>query len=144
MSQFPCSLTGNFLTGLKAEYHTAYPSASLVGVVGHLSKPNLSSIIKSFAGVYGRDDASDVTKFGYTADNEIEAVYFSGWKNQDVAFLHRASRTLIVADLLLNLPAKEQYSAPGSGSPNSIAGSGLKPGTWFHKWMVGSQATDKA
>jgi len=124
------------------EYYSAYPSASLIGVVGHLDKPNLASIASNFTGVYGRDDASDTSKFGYTKDNEIEAVYFSGWKNQDVAFLHRASRTLIVADLLLNLPAKEQYSAPGSGSPYSFVGSGLRPGTRFYKWMIGSQSTD--
>ncbi|KLO12377.1 hypothetical protein SCHPADRAFT_941286 [Schizopora paradoxa] len=125
------------------EYKSAYPAASLIGVVGHLTKPNLASLSTSFVGVYGRDDASDASKFGYTKDNEIEAVYFSGFKNQDVAFLHRASRTLIVADLLLNLPAKEQYSAPGSGSPNSLVGNGLKPGTWYHRWMIGTQAADK-
>jgi len=121
------------------EYKSAYPSASLIGVVGHLTKPSLSSVVSSFVGVYGRDEANDSSKFGYAKDNEIEAVYFSGWKNQDVAFLHRASRTLIVADLLFNLPAKEQYSAPGSGSPSSLLWKGFKPGTWLHKWLVGSK-----
>jgi hypothetical protein len=36
--------------------------------------------------------------------------YFSGFQNKDVAFLHKASKTLIVADLLMNLPAKEQVN----------------------------------
>jgi len=38
--------------------------------------------------------------------------YFSGFKNKDVAFLHQASKTLIEADLLLNLPCKEQVKFP--------------------------------
>lgn len=34
--------------------------------------------------------------------------YFSGFRNKDVAFLHMPSKSLIEADLLLNLPANEQ------------------------------------
>ena len=34
--------------------------------------------------------------------------YFSGFKNKDVAFFHQASKTMIEADLLFNLPATEQ------------------------------------
>lgn len=34
--------------------------------------------------------------------------YFSGFVNKDIAFNHVASRSLIVADLLFNLPANEQ------------------------------------
>ena len=34
--------------------------------------------------------------------------YFSGFRNKDVAFLHAPSKTLIVADLIFNLPATEQ------------------------------------
>jgi len=34
--------------------------------------------------------------------------YFSGFRNKDVAFLHKPSKSLIEADLLLNLPANEQ------------------------------------
>lgn len=34
--------------------------------------------------------------------------YFSGFKNKDVAFLHKDSKSLIEADLLMNLPPQEQ------------------------------------
>lgn len=34
--------------------------------------------------------------------------YFSGFRNKDVAFLHMPSKSLIEADLLMNLPANEQ------------------------------------
>ena len=40
---------------------------------------------------------------GYTS-------YFSGFKNKDVAFFHKGSKTLIEADLLFNLPGNEQVS----------------------------------
>jgi len=36
--------------------------------------------------------------------------YFSGHKNKDVAFFHQASKTLIQADLLFNLPPYEQVN----------------------------------
>jgi hypothetical protein len=34
--------------------------------------------------------------------------YFSGHRNKEVAYFHSASKTLIEADLLFNLPANEQ------------------------------------
>ena len=47
--------------------------------------------------------------------------YFSGFRNKDVAFLHIASKTLIQADLLFNLPATEQ-----------VSGARLSPDHWSH------------
>ena len=56
--------------------------------------------------------------------------YFSGHESKEVAFLHKPSKTLIEADLLFNLPAKEQvgtyycgfwntiWSAPSTLNPN--------------------------
>jgi hypothetical protein len=38
----------------------------------------------------------------------VPSSFFSGFKNKDVAFFHPESKTLIEADLLSNLPAKEQ------------------------------------
>lgn len=38
----------------------------------------------------------------------LRSSYFSGFKNKDVAFLHAPSKTLMVADLIFNLPAMEQ------------------------------------
>ena len=36
--------------------------------------------------------------------------YFDGYRNKDVAFLHKESKTLIEADLLFNTPCNEQAS----------------------------------
>ncbi|KAH8101818.1 hypothetical protein BXZ70DRAFT_77713 [Cristinia sonorae] len=43
-------------------------------------------------------------------EDEIDACFFSGYTNQDVAFHHKASRTAMGADLLFNLPGTEQYT----------------------------------
>ena len=40
--------------------------------------------------------------------------YFSGHQNKDVAFFHPASKSLIEADLLFNLPPTEQVRFPSS------------------------------
>lgn len=63
---------------------------------------------------------------------------------QDIAFLHIPSQTLIEADLLLNLPAKEQYSK-SKASGSSFMANHLSPGSWLHKKLVGGMMTkDKA
>ena len=65
--------------------------------------------------------------------------YFSGFRNKDVAFFHPASKSLIEADLLFNLPATEQYSKTGLSGNFPILGS-INPSTWLQKqasWLLG-------
>lgn len=45
------------------------------------------------------------------ADVEIE--YWDAHANRELALLHRPTRTLVEADVLFNLPAREQYSRTG-------------------------------
>lgn len=127
----------------QGEYKDAYSGAALIGVEPHLAKPELKSL--HFTGVYGRegDEPSDASKFGYAAaDGELEACYFSGFSNKDVAFLHKPSKTLVVADLLFNLPGKEQYSRSKS-SGSFIGAAQLSPWTWAHKQFLTGQSADK-
>ncbi|KAF8894971.1 hypothetical protein CPB85DRAFT_1180534, partial [Mucidula mucida] len=81
----------------------AYPDAKLV-VVDRLLKEKQPEGLE-VAGVYGVDPEG--TEYGFEPEDHR---YFSGFGNQDVAFYHIASKTLIVADLLFNLPGTEQYS----------------------------------
>ncbi|KAJ7167360.1 hypothetical protein C8R43DRAFT_985050 [Mycena crocata] len=46
----------------------------------------------------------------FDCTDETFCSYFSGFANKDVAWFHAASKTLIVADSLFNIPATEQYS----------------------------------
>ncbi|KAJ7698667.1 hypothetical protein B0H17DRAFT_1196766 [Mycena rosella] len=79
------------------------------------------------------------------AGDAIHACYFSGFGNKDVAWFHKASKTLIVADLLsmFNLPGTEQYSKSNSSSRVPIFGT-LDPWGSVHKHFVWGQGTDKA
>ncbi|EJD05342.1 uncharacterized protein FOMMEDRAFT_118375 [Fomitiporia mediterranea MF3/22] len=119
------------------EFKRTYPKAKLLGVPALLSKKNLKDL--EFAGVYGKDPGG--TKYGF--EDEIKACYFSGFQNQDVAFNHVASRTLIEADLLFNLPCTEQYSKTKFSGTVPIFGSMLNPYSWAHKKFVWGVGTDK-
>ncbi|KZS97447.1 hypothetical protein SISNIDRAFT_450259 [Sistotremastrum niveocremeum HHB9708] len=119
-----------FLTEWKGQY----PEASVIGVAGlPKKKPGLK-----FDGVYG-ESPSD-TLFGY--ESEIKACYFPGHANHDTAFFHVESRTLLEADLLLNLPAKEQYSKSKTSSKVPLFGT-LNPFDGIHKRFVNQLGKDK-
>ncbi|KAI0053171.1 hypothetical protein FA95DRAFT_1651509 [Auriscalpium vulgare] len=117
------------------EFHKAYPEARLVAVEEAVQKKNHEKL--NWHGWWG--DKNQEPTFGF--EDEIKHVYFSGFKNKDVAFLHTESKTLIVADLLFNLPAIEQYKNSwfGSGVPglNLLFGN-ASPYTGIHQMMTKS------
>ncbi|EAU82824.2 hypothetical protein CC1G_11341 [Coprinopsis cinerea okayama7 len=120
------------------EFKTAYPGAKLVAPLEAVEKPSNEGL--KFDGVWGRD-APD-TKYGFEED--IEHCYFSGFKNRDVAFLHKDSKSLIQADLLMNLPPYEQYSKSASSPTVLGMNLGLRPGSWGYSHMIRSLTTDHA
>lgn len=95
------------------EWADAFPSAKCIGVEGLDEK---RKDIK-WAGLYGKDSAEASSSYGF--ENEIQARYFPTFANKDVVFLHKASRSLIVADLIFNLPGNEQYASTPKGKPTS-------------------------
>lgn len=119
-----------------ADYHKAYPSAKVIGVEALIQK---KQGIVTFDGAYGKDPEG--TKYGF--EPEITACYFSGFANKDVAFLHAPSKTLIEADLIFNLPAKEQYSNTTSSGRLPIVGDLLTPFTIMHKRFLNTATVDK-
>ncbi|KAA1479350.1 hypothetical protein DENSPDRAFT_886669 [Dentipellis sp. KUC8613] len=86
------------------EFHREYPQAKLIAVEEAVNKKKGDGL--KFAGFWG--DKNLNPKFGF--EDEILSCYFSGFKNKDVAFCHVASKTLIEADLLFNMPPTEQYA----------------------------------
>lgn len=69
--------------------------------------------------------------------------FFPGFHNKDVAFFHVASRTLIEADLIFNLPCTEQYSnSKSSGSLLSLS-KYFNPHTYLHRQFVWRMGKDK-
>ncbi|KAI6094180.1 hypothetical protein EDD16DRAFT_1699118 [Pisolithus croceorrhizus] len=119
------------------EFRRAYPDAKLIGVADTLKHIDDKSI--RFDGLWGRD--SPDTEYGFEGDVSYmnpRCFYFSGFRNKDVAFLHVASKSLIEADLLLNLPATEQYSKCSRWIPQAT----LKPSSWAQQKILQSLATN--
>ncbi|KAH9941106.1 uncharacterized protein BXZ73DRAFT_75081 [Epithele typhae] len=114
-------------------YKKEYPDAKLIAVEEAIQKKTKEGL--TFDGSWGKDPEG--TKYGF--EDDIQHLYFSGFRNKDAAFLHRASKSLIVADLIFNLPATEQYSTTGSSGRFPIFGD-MNPFSSFHKnflWMAG-------
>jgi hypothetical protein len=90
--------------------------------------------------VWGQDAPG--TAYGF--EPAVQHCYFSGFANRDVAFFHPASRTLVEADLLVNLPPREQYAqAGGVRWPWTLLGGYLRPDTWMHRRFASAQGSDK-
>ncbi|KAG8941816.1 hypothetical protein FRC03_003933 [Tulasnella sp. 419] len=117
------------------EFKKQYPQAKVIGVEPLVEKKKGEL---KFDGVYGVDPPD--TKYGF--EDEIDACYFSGFRNKDVAFCHKASKSLIVADLLFNLPAREQYSKAGGLGWAIFKNGQLSPYKDSHKHFVWSLGAD--
>ncbi|KAJ7089296.1 hypothetical protein B0H15DRAFT_282010 [Mycena belliarum] len=107
------------------EFKRAYPDAKLIAPSGAVKRCDDKTL--TFDGVWGRDPPD--TKYGFEAD--IQACYFPGFKNRDVAFLHLESATLIEADLVTNLPGTEQYSKSDMAGVFPFYGPLGKPYGWL-------------
>ncbi|KAJ7089273.1 hypothetical protein B0H15DRAFT_949248 [Mycena belliarum] len=121
------------------EFKKAYPAAKLLAPEGTIARADKALV---FDGVWGRESEPD-PKFGF--EDEITACYFSGSKNKDVAFFHPASKTIIEADLIFNLPCTEQYSKTTSSGRIPLPGLGrVTPSSWLHSKISASMGVDKA
>ncbi|KAK7439383.1 hypothetical protein VKT23_017606 [Stygiomarasmius scandens] len=111
-------MAGDFVHHLfLGEFKKAYPEAKVIGVEGLGAKKKAEGLILD--GEYGKDPAD--TRYGF--EDEVKACYFFGFINKDVAFCHVPSKSLIVADLFMNLPATEQYSKSKSSPKLPFIGS---------------------
>ncbi|KAJ3487502.1 hypothetical protein NLI96_g3482 [Meripilus lineatus] len=123
---------------LVADFKREYPDAKLIAVDEAIKKKTKEGL--KFDGAWGADPSS--TKYGF--ENDIQHCYFSGFQNKDVAFFHPASKSLIEADLLFNLPPTEQYSKSNGSISFPRVSRLLSPdgalGSRFSWWL----ATDKA
>ncbi|KAH9849551.1 hypothetical protein C2E23DRAFT_351528 [Lenzites betulinus] len=116
------------------EFKKQYPDAKLIAVDEAIQKKAKEEL--KFDGAWGADPPD--TKYGF--ENDIQHCYFSGFNNKDVAFFHPASKSMIEADLLINLPAREQFSMTSSSGNIPIFGKYFTPYTWAHKkfaWLAG-------
>ncbi|KIK02879.1 hypothetical protein K443DRAFT_677227 [Laccaria amethystina LaAM-08-1] len=118
------------------EFKKAYPSAKLIAPQEAIERSSDKSLV--YDGVWGRDPPG--TKYEF--EDDVKHCYFSGFKNKDVAFFHGESKSLIEADLLLNLPCNEQYSK--STTPPTLLGwIGVGPHSWLHPRLTWKLGVDK-
>ncbi|OJT08252.1 hypothetical protein TRAPUB_862 [Trametes pubescens] len=118
------------------QYKDAYPNAKTIGpeeIDAKLKDWKLDSVFSA---------KSPDTKYGF--EEEIEHCYFSGWKNKETAFYHRASKTAIGADSLMNYPPTEQYSK-SSESPklSNWLLTPMHPYGWQLYWYIRLRQVDK-
>jgi len=116
------------------DYKKEYPTATLIAPEEAMARHGDKDLAFE---AWGRDSPKT-----HGFEDEIDYCYFTGFKNKDVAFLHKPSKTLLEADLLFNLPCNEQYSK--TKTSNMLLGIALGPSSWFHSQLVGSLGTDKA
>ncbi|GLB39061.1 hypothetical protein LshimejAT787_0602230 [Lyophyllum shimeji] len=115
------------------DFKKAYPDAKLIAPKEAIERHGDKNLV--FDGAWGRDLPN--TRYGF--EDEIKHRFFSGFVNKDVVFFHPDSKVLIEADLLMNLPANEQYSK-SRASPKLPLFGGFTPTSWFHPrflWYLG-------
>ncbi|BGP20781.1 hypothetical protein JCM10213_008918 [Rhodosporidiobolus nylandii] len=79
-------------------------------------------------------------------NGEMQSADFGkAFVNEDIAFYHAPSKTVVQADLLFNLPPKEQYSRTSTRSTLPFVSHAFQPGTKTHQRVLyHGLATDKA
>ena len=88
----------------------AYPDAEIIAPEGLWEKRQKATNGNEpvFHHVFTRNDPHKSISPEF--DSEFSTEYVYGHGSRELVFLHKASKTLIEADLLFNLPAAEQYS----------------------------------
>ncbi|TNY19006.1 hypothetical protein DMC30DRAFT_418305 [Rhodotorula diobovata] len=126
------------------QYADAFPDAKLYFPIGGLHKWEKKRPLPPNYAVF-EHGAHEADPFEETTGGEIRSASFvKGHINQDIAFLHAPTKTLIEADLLLNLPPTEQYSRSSSRSSLPFLSNMMKPGSTAHKRFLHHLAsTDK-
>ncbi|KIM31424.1 hypothetical protein M408DRAFT_327637, partial [Serendipita vermifera MAFF 305830] len=108
-----------FLTAFKE----AYPSAKLIGS-GQLAEKRQDL---KFDGLYMKD--AEGTTYGF--EDDITAIPFAGTALADIAFYHKPTKTLIVGDLVYNLPNTESMPSIFNGLFKTFS-----PGGSIHKKLI--------
>jgi hypothetical protein len=99
-------------------WSTAFPSAHIIAPEGLAekratqSKTDKSVTNVPISTIFTAKNKSEI-KVGGEFDEEFEYEFVDAHRNKELVFFHKPSKTLIEADLLFNLPAREQYSKTG-------------------------------
>lgn len=118
-------------------YHKTFPEAKLYFPPGAVKKWKSKGLLSESSTNYfsygeGRSDPFEVDTNG-----EIKSADFTkAHLNEDIAFYHAPTKTLIEADLLMSLPPTEQYSKTNQKSTVPFLSNLMKPGSGAHQKML--------
>ncbi|CCU79631.1 hypothetical protein BGHDH14_bgh00950 [Blumeria hordei DH14] len=104
---------------------TAFPNAHVIGMRNLVSKRNNQRILDPslthihWHTIFTAENKQSIS-ISPELDQDFDYEFVDGHKNEELVFFHKVTKTLIEADLLFNLPAKEQYSGIELKSPNKL------------------------
>ena len=103
------------------EWAAAFPSAKILGVEGLPEKreQDKSTAGNKFEHVWTQKNKVDM-KVDSEFDAEFDYEYVGSHANKELVFCHKPDKTLIEADMMFNLPAKEQYSRTGEDPTSGL------------------------
>ncbi|KAL4955105.1 putative nuclear protein Qri2/Nse4 [Aspergillus filifer] len=153
-----------YIAALDLEHHihltswkNAFPEAEIIAPEGLLEKRQSVPEYKDtpIKHILREEDAKKNTGWHISKEfnQEFDIEYVYGHGSKEVVFLHKPSLTLIEADLLFNLPAREQYSKSGESATSGLLTKIIRPllstsppATWQKRfvWYVLSSADRKA
>ncbi|KAL2842530.1 hypothetical protein BJY01DRAFT_249016 [Aspergillus pseudoustus] len=124
-----------YIAALNIEHHlnltqwkTAFPGAEIIAPEGLWEKRQSVEEFKDtpFTHIFRADDdgAPGISEEFY---GEFAVEYVPSHQSKELVFLHKPSKTVIEADLVLNLPATEQYSRTGESATSGLLNKLLKP-----------------
>ncbi|TCD60104.1 hypothetical protein EIP91_010711 [Steccherinum ochraceum] len=116
-------------------YKDYFPQAKVIGPKGLNEKKKAEGW--QLDAVFDEDHPE--VKYGF--EDEIDYCFFSGYKNQDVAFFHKASKTAFGADLLFNLPGYEQYTFADTSAYFPVLAY-LRPRSWLMQLFIWKNELD--
>ena len=98
-----------------------YPDANVIGPEGLPEKRDKDSDTKGlkFHHVFTKENKSNMT-ITPEFDDDFNYEYVHAHGNKELVFFHKPTRTLIEADLILNLPATEQFSRSGDDASSGF------------------------
>ena len=94
-----------------SQWHKAFPAARVLGPAGLPEKREKDAATKGtpFAAVFTEKNKHELrVDDAFHKDFEVE--YVGAHANRELVFLYKPERTLVQADLIFNLPAREQYA----------------------------------
>ncbi|RPD56905.1 hypothetical protein L226DRAFT_562191 [Lentinus tigrinus ALCF2SS1-7] len=119
------------------QYKVAYPNAKVLCSEDLLSKPESQGI--KLDTVFSATTPNPSCGF----ETEIETCYFTGYANKDIACYHKASKTVMAADLLFNNPPTEQFSKSPQ-SPKSMLFASMTSTGWQMRLLLRAKTQDRA